>query len=230
MGALALTAGDLRQFDGEARVQDARLGAVLGMAQPLNIRRVIEKNANELAMHGPIHAAREMVRLGSGSQREVTVYYLNEAQALLICMFSRAKRAPDVRAQIIAVYMAYRHGHLIPVHDADPRWTAMELRLAHIERLLEGQRIAETREFAVAVTYAPAVFRLKRDDGSLRNQRRPKFWSDIEVREALVKMHRQMTVLMAKQTLAAEFGPERAPSKSAIARFWKIQDSVRVAA
>lgn len=39
------------------------------------------------------------------------VYYLNEEQALLVCMFSRTERAAAVRKEVIEVYMAYRRGH-----------------------------------------------------------------------------------------------------------------------
>lgn len=108
-GALALS--DLAVIDGgEPRIKDVRLGECLGMAQPLNIRSVIEKNRAELEGFGSIHAPREWIKAGKGACRQVTVYWLNEAQALLICMFSRTQIAAKVRHQIVTVFMDWRRG------------------------------------------------------------------------------------------------------------------------
>lgn len=92
----------------EPRVLDVKLGAVLGMAQPLNIRKNIDANRAELAGFGSIHEQREMIEAGKGARRSVTAYYLNEPQALLLCMFARTERAAEVRKQIIEVFMAWR--------------------------------------------------------------------------------------------------------------------------
>lgn len=110
-----LTLTDINTIvNAEPRVLDVRLGAVLGMVQPLNIRKSLEANKAELSGFGPIHAAREMVSIGSGARRYVTQYYLNEAQALLLCMFARTARAAEVRRQIIEVFMAWRRGETAP--------------------------------------------------------------------------------------------------------------------
>ena len=125
------------------------------------------------------------------------------------------------------MFFAYRHGHLTPADQSGAAWSALEQRLNQIERLLRGQAMVESPEFARAVTFAPPVFRLTRADGRLRNQKRPKFWHDIEVREALIRLHRQTTVLRARATVIAELGEDRAPSTSAIHRFWKDLDQTR---
>lgn len=212
MGSLALRRADLQEFDGEARIRDVRLGEVLGMAQPLDIRRVIKKNAEELAEHGPIRATREMVQIGSGSKREVTAYHLSEPQALLICMFSRAPNAAAARSQIIKVYMAYRHGQLVSAEQNDP-WVRMERRIEQLEKLVSSQRLVLSQEYATAVAYAPAVMAKTRPDGTpVLRQSRPKFWADVEVRQALIARHRQMQIDQAVQEVADEFGQERTPS------------------
>lgn len=99
----------LEIIDEEPRMKDVYIGQRLGMAQPLNIRKVIENNFDELSDYGPIHAQREMVGIGSGAKRETTVYRLNEAQAVLVCMLSRTKRAAKVRKELIDLYMVYRY-------------------------------------------------------------------------------------------------------------------------
>jgi hypothetical protein len=228
MGALALCSADLREFEGEPRVMDVRLGEALGMAQPLNIRKVIEKNAAELARYGPIHAAREMVLLGSGARREVTVYYLDEPQTLLICMLSRAPNAPDAREQMIRLCMAYRHGKLVAAAPTltDIAFDAMERRIEKLERLFDHQKMIETPEFAKVVRYSPPVMRMLRPDGGKRRQRNPKHYSVPGAREMVISLHRQCTLDEATLEINAALG-ERTISRSALQREWTKLDDVR---
>ena len=100
----------LHDVDGEPRIRDVDLGERLGMARPTNIRGVIEKNRAELEAYGPLHTTRAMVEIGSGAQRETTAYDLNEPQSVLVCMKSAAPRAPEVRREVIEVFMAWRCG------------------------------------------------------------------------------------------------------------------------
>lgn len=109
-----LSLSDLDTSTDEPRVKDVRIGERLGMAQPLDIRRTIDKNAEELRRYGPIRTVREKVQIGSGAIREITAYHLNEAQTLLLCMLSRTDRAADVRQEVIEVFMAWRRGETPP--------------------------------------------------------------------------------------------------------------------
>jgi hypothetical protein len=99
---------------GEVRIRDTDLGERLGMAQPLNIRSTIERYRGVLSDFGTIHAAREMVRIGSGAYRDTTVYYLNEEQALYLCALSRAEKAHFVRVALIRAFTAWRRAELVP--------------------------------------------------------------------------------------------------------------------
>jgi hypothetical protein len=211
---IALSRTDLVQLETEPRVLDVRIGAALGMAQPLNIRRVIERNRGELEMHGPIHAAREMVRIGSGAKRETTVFYLNEPQALLLCMFSRTERAAAVRAELIRVFMEWRRGALRPVDD---RFEASRRRVQTVEATVEA--LGRMAPLATRITHLPLW----------RNGRRPAFWSDFEVRSFLTEAHRQMTLKEARGVSLDRFGPARSPSLSAIHRYWALLDTARSA-
>ncbi|WP_316224976.1 MULTISPECIES: hypothetical protein [unclassified Bradyrhizobium] len=120
-----ISISDLTTVEDEPRVKDVCIGEHLGMAQPLNIRATIEANRAELEGFGPIHAARELVVHGSGAQREITIYYLNEQQALLLCMFSRTAKAAEVRKALIEVFIAWRRGQ-----TADPSQTRIDARYA----------------------------------------------------------------------------------------------------
>lgn len=109
---------DLSDSAGEPRVRDLRLAEVLEFSAPRQIRELIQRNQDELERYGVLscRATNSSDPLGRG--RPGTEYWLNEAQALLIAMRSDAPRAADVRADIIAVFQAFRHGHLVPTTEA----------------------------------------------------------------------------------------------------------------
>lgn len=58
--------------------------------------------------------------------------------------------------------------------------------------------------------------------GRRRSLRMPSFWSDVPLREMAVRTHRQMYLREAIALMQAELG--RAPSKSALSRFWLALD------
>ncbi|MCW5723479.1 MAG: hypothetical protein KIS81_00810 [Maricaulaceae bacterium] len=225
MGALAIS--DLAPMAGEPRVQDIRLGEVLGYSRPTFIRTTINRNRDEILMHGPLLQSEAMVEIGSGAVRETQSYWLNEAQALLVCMFARTEKAAQVRSQVISVFMAWRRGELVEAaHAPDPAALAMarlESRIAALEAL--GQRLEALMEnplpAARALTHSEAVF------GHLRLQRRPAWWHDAEVRGAILSRHRQMTLDRCRAEIATAFGESRAPSRSSIHRFWKALDLLK---
>jgi prophage antirepressor-like protein len=100
-------------IEGEPRILDTDLAVKLGFGQPRDIRKLILRHAAELDRHG----VRAMVARTSGPRggKPTKAFYLNEAQALLIVMKAETKNAEAARAEIIAVFKAYRHGQLVPV-------------------------------------------------------------------------------------------------------------------
>ena len=102
----AIVVRDVEVIDEVARICDVRLAEALGFGQVRDIRKIIERNIEELLIHGPSRQRGAMVEIGSGAKREVQEYWLNEQQALLICMFSRTTKAAEVRAQMIDAFMA----------------------------------------------------------------------------------------------------------------------------
>lgn len=141
-----VSASALIEHRGEPTVQDVSLGEWLGMRRPTNIRTLIEANREELESYGPLHAARAMVELGSGAEREVTVYYLTEEQALVICQLSRAKRAKDVRRVLIKTFMNWRRAR---AEMSAPEW--LEAREGgKVIRISSTDMIARFIEYAVS--------------------------------------------------------------------------------
>jgi len=111
MGTALLSENDIREIDREGRVQDLRLAWALGFSKPENIRKLIGSFKTELADQGIVYVAKT-IPVGPG--RPGIEYWLNEAQALIICMRSDAPNAAIIRAEIAQVFMAWRRGSLSP--------------------------------------------------------------------------------------------------------------------
>lgn len=100
----------LSEIDGEPRARDTDIAQRLGFERPRDIRKLIERKMQEMQTFGTCATVARVVRGNA-----VTEYWLNEEQALLIASVSDAERAPEVRAMLIRVFVAFRRGHLAPV-------------------------------------------------------------------------------------------------------------------
>jgi len=105
----------LHEIDGAPLVLDTDLAEALGFDRPRVIRELIERNREELEGYGSLAA-----RHGKSRGQDFTAFYLNEEQALLICMLSRTPTAKTIRREVIAVYQAWRKGKLQPAAPAMP--------------------------------------------------------------------------------------------------------------
>jgi hypothetical protein len=81
-----------------------------------------------------------------------------------------------------------------------------------------ANEVDEARRIALAERTLPAQGR-----GHL-----PAFWPDAEVRRFLIVHHGFLTIDLAREQLAARVG-DRAPSRSAIGRFWQALDRLELA-
>ena len=57
------------------------------------------------------------------------------------------------------------------------------------------------------------------------HSRRPAFWPDAEVRHLMIVEHGFATLDLARSRAVERFGVDRAPSRSAIHRFWASLDA-----
>jgi len=57
-----------------------------------------------------------------------------------------------------------------------------------------------------------------------RVRRNPLFWTDSEVRDMVITLHRKVTVAQARDLVRDRFGAERTPSASALHRAWQRLD------
>lgn len=99
----------LTVLNGEPRVYDLHLAERLGFDRPRDIRKIIKRNEAKLLTFG---GCATVARVVEGN--ETAEFYLNQKQALFICMKSETDRAFDVQADIIRVYDAYLNGDLKP--------------------------------------------------------------------------------------------------------------------
>ncbi len=112
----SLTINDLQVIEDEPRIKDVVLGERLGFSRSNSARVIISRNIEELQGFGTLHQIDATEKVGCVN-RKVKAYYLNEAQALLLCMFSRTAKAAQVRKELIDVYMAYRTRGLAKVRE-----------------------------------------------------------------------------------------------------------------
>lgn len=112
---VALTIADLNTtINHEPRILDLRIAERLGFDRHRNIRKLIERNRDELDSFGEVCSTVEQTSEIGG--RPGTKYWLNEPQTLLICMFSKTPNAATVRREVIDVYLAYRRGDAGATH------------------------------------------------------------------------------------------------------------------
>lgn len=161
-----IAADDLRLVDTEPRVQDLRLAEALGFKEARMIRKLIDRNLEEVARHGEVCST--VSRTSPSGGRPGTEYWLNEPQALVICMLARTDRAIAVRAEIIQVFMAWRRGQMagelrpwrLPA-EAEPL-QAYGLKLetvrlaARVHGLAAARRLWGMMELPPVPGYAPA--------------------------------------------------------------------------
>lgn len=110
--ASVLSKFDLREQNGEPLVKDLRLAEALGFERPRSIRQTIERNLKEIETLGTSPRRVAVITVGNGAKMEVIEYWLNEPQAILVCMFARTANAAEVRKQVIEVFMAWRQNKL----------------------------------------------------------------------------------------------------------------------
>ena len=117
-----IPASSLTIIDSEPRILDVDLAERLALSHLPEIRRLIERNRDELEMHGQVCVTATQTSAKGG--RPGKAYYLNEGQALVICSMSRTAKAAQIRKLIIDVFMDWRQGKLVHVKEHNRRYPA----------------------------------------------------------------------------------------------------------
>ena len=127
----------LTPINGEPRIHDLHLAEQLGFDRPRKIRDIIKRNHDKLLKFGGCPTVGRVI-----AGNETTEFYLNQRQAIFICMKSETERAFDVQVEIVRVFDAYLNGDLkpsLPQSYAD----ALRLYADQVERNEQQQREIE---------------------------------------------------------------------------------------
>lgn len=145
------------------RIQDVLLADRLGYSRSRDIRQMIERNRAELEAYGNVAVRCRAVETGNGSIKEVTEFYLNEHQSLLICMFSKTEMAAAVRKALIDVFVAYRHAHSpsTPTVLEKDLQTADDLKLRKVNTAIRcfGDEVGGQLWVKLGLDWVPAMAR-----------------------------------------------------------------------
>lgn len=108
--ALALT-----PIENEPRIRDLDLAERLGFVEPRAIRKIIKRHEAKLLSFGTRSTVSRVTITGQPSEE----YYLNQKQAIFICMKSETDKAIDVQMEIVHTFDAYLKGELTPRASTD---------------------------------------------------------------------------------------------------------------
>lgn len=100
--------GAMAMVEDEPRVHDLALGERIGLASPVEIRNLVERNRGKLLRYGII-AERPIGRTGRGG-RAGRAFWLNEGQALVVCVLSSASPSVVTLRQVMGAFAAWRDG------------------------------------------------------------------------------------------------------------------------
>ncbi|MER2529741.1 MAG: hypothetical protein ABTR07_17595 [Candidatus Competibacter denitrificans] len=126
----------LTPVNGELRIYDLHLAERLGFSQAFDIRKIIKRYADKLLNFGVLATVAKTS--GALGGRPTAEYYLNQKQAIFVCMKSETDKAADVQVEIVHVFDAYLNGQLVPQPQPDPqpRLTTEQQRV--IDSLIHG--------------------------------------------------------------------------------------------
>lgn len=97
----------LTTLNGEPRVYDLDLAEKLGFDRPRDIRKLIKRNEAKLETFGGCATVARVIEGNPTAE-----FYLNQKQAVFVCMKSETDRAFDVQVEIVRVFDAYLNGDL----------------------------------------------------------------------------------------------------------------------
>lgn len=128
----------------EPRARDVDIAKRAGLADPHSVRRIIEKNWDELTRYDEIRVSDHDRKSAKG--RPSAEYWLTEDQASHLMLFLRTPKARELRLVMVRVFSAYRRGQLA----AAPAPLALDI--AHGIRLRDEPRLKSEMQALCGMT------------------------------------------------------------------------------
>lgn len=136
----------LTPINGEPRVKDLTLADKLGFSDQYMIRKLIKRNEVKLLSFGILSTV-ETIHKGAG--RPTAEFYLNQKQAIFICMKSETDRAFDVQAEIVRVFDAYLNGTLAAPEPSPVTRSRLYRNAGYLIRTFDAARDLPARQVAL---------------------------------------------------------------------------------
>lgn len=159
----------LTEIDGAPRCRDLELAERLGFDRPRKIRDLIKSNITEMEGFGTCPAVGRVIK-GERGSTTAEEFYLNEEQALLVAILSKAPNAAAVRSMLIKVFVAWRRGHFDFDAISPKQFGGIVKAVVHKElsavlpAMVESAIVADSRRAALNVV---SVRQLTEDGGAL---------------------------------------------------------------
>lgn len=202
--------------DTEPRALDTDIAERAGMAQPRNVRQVIENNREELEEHGAI--LERTVRVPSRNrhgemEREVPAYYLNEGQALNLLSLLRTEAAKKFRPLLIKVFLAYRRRDVptqVPAADDDS--------LVHILAAATDAKFKKLSERVESVEETATRLmadheRATKEALEAERKRAERIEAEAKARDEAERKERENTMRTVVETVTASWKERRQPRR-----------------
>lgn len=129
---------------GEPLVRDVDLAERAGLAQPRDIRKLIEAHREELEVFGEI--CERVLRARSGTIRGIAQFRdvrescLNEHQAANLLILMKTKAARELRGQMVRTFIAVRKGLVAPPGPLGPSLAPAQARIGDDPRACDSVR------------------------------------------------------------------------------------------
>ena len=141
-------------IEGEPRIEDICLAALLGYQRPRAIRQLIERNLDKLATYGTRH-------------RRGGIDWLNERQSIRICLWAGTENASKVQEMLMDAFIA-RHGHsstkpITANLKATITYENKELRRMSNEIFKEAARLTKIEVIQLVQSETPKIYKRHRN-------------------------------------------------------------------
>ncbi|MCP5196995.1 MAG: hypothetical protein H6974_09450 [Gammaproteobacteria bacterium] len=199
-----MTALTLTPINGEPRIRDLDLAERLGFERSAKIRDMIRRNEKKLLNFGILPT---VGKIHEGAGRPTAEFYLNQKQAIFICMKSETDRAFDVQVEIVRVFDAYLNGHGTTNPDPQPGLSTRQYQALQDD----AHEIGQSCHFGGSAK--EAVYERIRFQYGLRSIRelRPEQFeaiqADLEGLKVLARQHFERMVTLDQEFIAAVLRP-----------------------